>query len=159
MEKERIDAARDVVEEGMKRTADVARKTTDAAIKLGGEVVEVVQSTMHTATERFNELRETQRIDQQIKTLQRERDRCALMIADLVVRMFDNNAFADALLRPEYNQIKEIDAQIAALKVERQQLGKADKAGEEADALAPDGTVEPPAPEEGASAADLPVQE
>jgi len=38
--------------------------------------------------------------------------------------MFDQNSVVEALLRPDYARIKEIEAQIAALIIERDAVGK-----------------------------------
>ena len=50
-------------------------------------------------------------------------------MADLLIRMFDQNTFAEALLRPEYLRIKEIDEAAAALEQERAEvMARASKA-------------------------------
>ena len=54
-----------------------------------------------------------------------------MAMADLLIRMFDQNTFAEALLRPEYVRIKEIDEEIVRLEVER------DRATDHAGALPP----------------------
>ncbi|MHB9024257.1 MAG: hypothetical protein ACYC7E_08785 [Armatimonadota bacterium] len=74
---------------------------------------------VHTAGERLGEMREIQRITTEIRSLKREKERCRQSMADLLMRMFDQNTFAEALLRPEYNRIKEIDVAISTLEEER----------------------------------------
>jgi len=90
--------------------------------KTAGEVADMLGEAAHTATERIVEMRETQLLTAQIRSLQREKDRCRQTMADLLVRMFDQNAFVEALLRPEYSRIKAIDAEITRLELERQQV-------------------------------------
>ena len=87
-----------------------------------GEVADMLGEAAHTASERLNELREAQYLQAQIQSRQREKERCRQTMADLLVRMFDQNTFAEALLRPEYLRIKELDAEIAQLEDERQQV-------------------------------------
>ena len=92
--------------------------------KTAGEVADLLGEAAHSATERIVEMRETQVITAQIRSLQREKDRCRQTMADLLVRMFDQNTFVEALLRPEYTRIKELDAQIAHLEQERIQVSE-----------------------------------
>lgn len=75
------------------------------------------------AGERISEMREVQRLSQQIRTLKQEREHCRMSIADMVVRMFDQNAFVEALLRPEYQRIKDIDLEVERLEQERREVG------------------------------------
>jgi hypothetical protein len=56
-------------------------------------------------------------------------------MADLLIRMFDQNTFAEGLLRPEYDRIKEIDQAIAELEVERAKVNA--HAGAQAETSAP----------------------
>ncbi|MHB9131270.1 MAG: hypothetical protein ACYDBB_09300 [Armatimonadota bacterium] len=87
------------------------------------EVSDRIGEGVQTAGERIGELREKERIGSEIRTLNREKDRCRQVMADLLIRMFDQNVFAEALLRPEYERIKEIDVQVAQLEVERTAVG------------------------------------
>ncbi|HEY3418533.1 MAG TPA: hypothetical protein VGM23_16780, partial [Armatimonadota bacterium] len=103
---------------------------------------------VHTASERLGEMREVQRINADIRTLNREKDRCHLAMIDLLMRMFDQNTFAEALLRPEYNRVKEIDAAIAKLEEERKAVGA--QAEEAAPSVAPIAIAEIEAAEEAA---------
>lgn len=75
------------------------------------------------AGERISEMREVQRLSQQIRTLNQEREHCRMAIADMVVRMFDQHAFVEALLRPEYQRIKDIECEVARLEQERSEVG------------------------------------
>lgn len=88
------------------------------------EVAQRMGEAAQQASERLGEMRDVARLNQQIRTLQREKDRCRQTIADLVVRMFDQDAFVTALLQPEYQRIKEIDVEIARLEEERELVGQ-----------------------------------
>jgi len=94
----------------------------DKLRKTAGEVAERLGDAAHTASEKINEMRDIQRINGQIKALKKEKDRCKMAMADLLIRMFDQNTFAEALLRPEYNRIVEIDKAVADLEAERAQV-------------------------------------
>lgn len=87
------------------------------------EVRQRLSETVQTASDRLSVMRHDQRLKDEIRKLERERAQCRGIIADLVIRMFDQQAFMDALLRPEYTRIKEIDAEIARLTDERKKLG------------------------------------
>lgn len=102
--------------------------------KTADEVLTRVGEAAQQASERIGEMREVQRISMQIRALTQERDRCRMTIADLVVRMFDQNAFLDALLKPEYQRIKEIDVEIAKLEKERAEVGAQEQAAAQAPA-------------------------
>ena len=90
--------------------------------KTANEFADRLGEAAHTAGERIGEMREIQRINGQIRDRKKEKDRCKMAMADLLIRMFDQNTFAEALLRPEYNRIKEIDGEIAELVEEREQV-------------------------------------
>lgn len=103
--------------------------TIGAKIKrTAGEMAERINEAAHTAGERLSEMREVQRINTRLRALQREKDQCRLTMADLMIRMLDQNTFVDALLRPEYQRIKELDQEMAALKHERHLLTNPDGA-------------------------------
>lgn len=106
--------------------------------KTAEEVALRLNDAAQQASERIGEMREVQRISQQIRTLTHERDRCRLSMADMAIRMFDQNAFAEALLQPEYQRIKEIDEEIARLEEEKACVGQ------EEEAAAPDTPAEHP---------------
>jgi transposase len=109
------------------------KKTAEAVM---ANVGELAQKT----GEQLIELRALQRIDQQTRDLEKEKNRCRNTMADLLIRMFDQNTFAEALMRPEYERIKAIDVQLAALAEE-----KASIAAMHAKAVAPE--TETPAAE------------
>lgn len=96
----------------------------DRLKKTAGEMAQRLGEAAHTAGERLGEMREQQRLQTEMRTLQRERDRCRQTIADLVIRMFDQQVFAEALLRPEYDRIKEVDCQLCALQEQINQIGQ-----------------------------------
>lgn len=93
------------------------KKTID---DLGGRLADVAQN----AGERINDMRESQHIGMQISEKDREKTKCREAMLDLLIRMFDEDTFAEKLLRPEYIRIKEIDAEIAALREMRAKIGK-----------------------------------
>ncbi len=90
--------------------------------KTAAEVAERFNEMAQRASERLSEMNELQRLSARRRALTRERDQCRLTIADLLIRMFDQDTFAEALLRPEYHRIKEIDAALADLEEERKQV-------------------------------------
>ncbi|HEY3377101.1 MAG TPA: hypothetical protein VGL77_06345 [Armatimonadota bacterium] len=92
--------------------------------KTAEEVVLRVGEAAQQAGERLGEMRDHQRLTQQIRTLQQEKEQCRQSMADLVIRMFDQQAFADALLKPEYQRIKAIEAEISCLEQERMAIGQ-----------------------------------
>lgn len=94
----------------------------DRLRKTAGEVAERFGEAAHSARERIGEMNEIARFNTQIRARRREKDRCRMAMADLLIRMFDQNTFAEALLRPEYNRIKEIDGEIALLELERDRV-------------------------------------
>lgn len=91
------------------------RKTAE---EMAGRLNDAAQS----ASEKLGEMRELSRLNGEIRSLKREKDQCKTVMADLLIRMFDQNTFAEALLRPEYDRIREVDQAIAALEVERAQV-------------------------------------
>lgn len=97
----------------------IGAKLKKTAEEIAGRLGEAAQ----TAGERIGEMREKERLSQQIRQLQREKERCRGTIADLVIRMFDQNTFAEALLHPEYARVKEIDVELAKLEQEREDVG------------------------------------
>lgn len=104
--------------------------------KTAGEVAGRLGEAALNASERINELVEMQHITQQIHALQREKAHCRQVMADLLIRMFDQETFAEALLRPEYNRIKEIECEISRLEQEKD--GDIRQAGDgQADMAAP----------------------
>lgn len=96
---------------------DKVKKTID---DIGGRLSEAAQYT----GERFHDMQESQTIGSQIAAKEREKGRCRETMLNLLIRMFDENTFAEKLLRPEYIRIKEIDAEIAALRELRAKVGK-----------------------------------
>ena len=99
----------------MDTISDKLRKTaSDVADRLG--------DAAHSAGERIAEMREIQRLNGLIRERKREKDRCKMTMADLLIRMFDQNTFAEALLRPEYLRIRELDNELATLEEERRQV-------------------------------------
>jgi hypothetical protein len=121
--------------------------------KTAEEVAGRLNEAAQTAGERLAEMREIQRLNAQLRALRREKDRCKMVMADLLIRMFDQNTFAEALLRPEYQQIKVLDEQIAAVEAERSQvIARAQSEGQEAPSAMPaeetpaEGTAEPASP-------------
>ena len=92
--------------------------------KTAGDVAHRVGEAAHHAGERLSELREVQRLSHQIHLLAQEKERCRAVIADLVVRMFDQETFLEGMLRPEYERIKAIEVEIAILEKGRQEVGK-----------------------------------
>lgn len=101
----------------------------DRLKKTAGEVVDLITEAAHKAGERLGEMNELQRLNGQLRALKRERDQCRLTMADLLIRMFDQSTFAEALLRPEYTRIKEIDVAMAALEAERADVTERMRAG------------------------------
>ena len=131
-------------------------KTLGARLKkTAEEVAERLGEAAQTAGERISDLRESQRLASQIRALQRERERCRQTMADLLIRMFDQNTFAEALLRPEYVRVKEIDQEIAGLEAARKQIGahEARSAAVPAEAPAAPAPASPPTAEGPAEAA------
>jgi|GEM_PF-1977679 len=94
----------------------------DRLRKTAGDVAERFGEAAHSARERLSEMNEIARINTQIRARKREKDRCRMAMADLLIRMFDQNTFAEALLRPEYIRIKEIDEDITRLEEERDRV-------------------------------------
>jgi archaellum component FlaC len=92
--------------------------------KTAEEVAQRFNEAAQQAGERIGEMRETQRLTQQIRTLTQERDKLRFAMADLVMRMFDQNAFMQELLRPDYQRVKEIDEEIHRLEKEREVVGQ-----------------------------------
>lgn len=100
---------------------------------LGGRIRQAAEEVAHRVGEiaqQTNELigdkREAEKLTRRIRALEREKDRCRLMLADLAVRMFDRQAFSEKLLLPDYERIKEIEAEIAQLQEEREAIGAQD---------------------------------
>lgn len=91
-------------------------------IKTAEEVAGRLGEAAHSAGERLNEMVEIQRLNKQIRMLQLEKDLCKMAMADLLIRMFDQETFAEALLRPEYLRIKEIGTEVCQLEQEKEQL-------------------------------------
>jgi len=124
----------------------------DRLRKTAGEVAERFGEAAHSARERLSEMNEIARLNTQIRARKREKDRCRMAMADLLIRMFDQNTFAEALLRPEYLRIKEIDTEILRLEEERDRVITRDGAtppAEAAEQEEPEDTVllpETPAP-------------
>lgn len=104
-----------------KKTAEEVGGRLGEAVKTAGEQLDLA---VRAGKERVSDFQETQRLSREIRRLQRERDRLRLIMADLLIRMFDQSTFAEALLRPEYEQIKKIAAQVATLEEERAAVGK-----------------------------------
>lgn len=123
--------------------------------KTASEVAERITEAAHQAGERLNQMNELQRLNGKIRGLKRERDQCRLTMADLLIRMFDQNTFAEALLRPEYQRVKEIDDAIAAVEVERDAV-QARMNAAPAPALEEPGVVIPPVE---SAPADMPPTE
>lgn len=92
--------------------------------KAADDVTNRLDDLAQQTGEKIDELREGGRLAGRIRELEREKDGCRRTIADLVVRMFDQQAFVENLLRPEYLRIKEIDAEIARLQAARENLGR-----------------------------------
>ncbi len=99
---------------------DFSEKVKKTIDDLGGRLADVAQN----AGERINDMRESQHIGAQIATKEKEKAQCREAMLDLLIRMFDEDTFAEKLLRPEYIRIKEIDAEIAALREMRAKIGK-----------------------------------
>jgi hypothetical protein len=97
--------------------------TFDKVKKTAGDVVHALGEVVQTASERIADIQEVQKLTAQIRTLNRERATCGATIVNLVVRMFDQGAFAETLLRPEYQRIKEIDAEVTRLEAEKAAIG------------------------------------
>ena len=115
--------------------------------KTAGEVAEWLDDAAQTARERIGEMNEISRLNGQIRTLKRDKDRCKIAMADLLIRMFDQNTFAEALLRPEYERIKENDEAIAALEAVRAQvMARMEQPPAEETVLIEDSAAEEPAP-------------
>lgn len=93
--------------------------------KTAGDVVHALGEVVQTASERIADIQDLQRLSAHMRALQKERAACGAAIVNLVVRMFDQGAFADALLKPEYLRIKEIDAELTRLEAEKAAIGKA----------------------------------
>ena len=91
--------------------------------KTAGDVMHRLGEMAHSAGEQLAELQETQRLATRIRDLRKERARCQTTLADLVVRMFDQGAFVEALLKPEYCRIKEIDAEVLHLEAQKAVVG------------------------------------
>lgn len=90
--------------------------------KTAGEVAGRLGEAAQIAGERINVLVEIQHLTREIQTLQEEKERCRQVMADLLIRMFDQETFAPPLLRPEYQRIKEIDQDIDRFEREKEQL-------------------------------------
>jgi len=97
--------------------SDKVKKTID---DLGTRLIDAA----HFTGERIHDLQESSSIGSQIAAKEREKAKCRETMLDLLIRMFDEETFAEKLLRPEYIRIKEIDAEIAALRELRAKIGK-----------------------------------
>ena len=95
--------------------------------KTAEEMAERLNDAAQNARERIGEMNEINRLNAQLRTLAREKDRCKITMADLLIRMFDQNTFAEALLRPEYERIREIDTAITVLEEARAQVTAGDE--------------------------------
>jgi len=100
---------------------DRIKKTAEAMMQNVGDFAQ-------KTGEQLTDLRDMQRLQTRIRELEREKARNRNAMVDLLMRMFDQNTFAEALLRPEYLRIKEIDVEIARLVQERTALATAVKA-------------------------------
>jgi len=110
--------------------------------KTAGEVADLLNEAAQTARDRIGEMNDISRLNSQIRALKREKDHCKTVMADLLIRMFDQNTFAEALLRPEYLRIKEIDETIGRLEDARAQvMARAEKTELDADASAAEESV------------------
>lgn len=121
----------------------------DRLRKTASDVADRLGEAAHSANERIAEMRGIQRLNSRIRELKREKDRCKMTMADLLIRMFDQNTFAEVLLRPEYLRIRELDAELAELEEERRQVMARGTGPEEAGAPAEAeiaATSEPEAP-------------
>ncbi|MHB0940010.1 MAG: hypothetical protein ACYDCO_24895 [Armatimonadota bacterium] len=120
--------------------------------KNANELADWVGEAAHSAGERIAEMREIQRLNTVIRDRKREKDRCKMTMADLLIRMFDQNTFAEALLRPEYARIKELDAELAGLEEERRQVTAAAQTAAETveseETAAPEKPVVPDSPKD-----------
>ena len=113
------------------------KKTAEAGMAYVGELAQ-------KTGEQLIELRSLQRIDQQARELEKEKARHRNTMVDLLIRMFDQHTFAEALMRPEYERIKEIDAQLAALAQEKAHIAAVHAKPAEP-APAPEASAEAPA--------------
>ncbi len=93
------------------------KKTADDVVHRLGEVAQ-------TASDKLKEMQERERLTQLITRCKKERGQVREAMLDLLMRMFDQNTFAEALLRPDYQRIKEIEAEMARLEKEREAIGK-----------------------------------
>jgi len=120
----------------------------DKLRKTANEFADRLGDAAHSAGERIAEMREIQRINAQIRERKRERDHCKITIADLLIRMFDQNTFAEALLRPEYTRIKELETELAALEEERRQVTAAAAQSAPAEPVVPENPKDLEEPDE-----------
>jgi hypothetical protein len=97
----------------------VKRAAEDVASRLNEAVNEAVKVT----GERLTEMQDLTRLNGQLRTLLREKEQCRQAMADLLIRMFDQNTFVEVLLRPEYTRIKELEVEIARLEKARDLVG------------------------------------
>jgi len=95
---------------------------SDRLRKTAGDMSERLGEAARSARERISEMSEVARLNTQIRLRKREKERCNTTMADLLIRMFDQNTFAEALLRPEYLRIREIDEEVVQLEQERDQV-------------------------------------
>jgi hypothetical protein len=123
----------------------LGEKFRKAAGNLAGRTGEV----MRAAEERLGEFQETHRIDSRIQELKREELRCRNTMTDLLIRMFDQQSFAEALLKPEYLRIKEIEAEIVQLTAQRAAVGAEIESPDKATPGVPADTSAPSAPPHG----------
>lgn len=98
------------------------KKGMSRVLQVAGDVAHVLGEAAQTTGEQFTRFQQAQRLEKQMRALGKERERCKATIVDLVLRMFDQDAFTEALLRPEYLRIREIDGEMARLQAARAAL-------------------------------------
>jgi hypothetical protein len=103
----------------------------EKARKAAGDIADRAGEAARAAGDRIDQFRESQRLNNQLHTLEREKQQCRNAMTDLLIRMFDQNTFAEALLKPDYLRLREIEAEMLHVKEHLEALGQVTPPAEE----------------------------